>query len=219
MVSKRLMAIADMVTKDNVVADIGTDHAYLCVYLVENKKAFRCYAIDNKQGPLNMASFNIENSDMRYHVFPILSDGMENMPDDTQTAVFAGMGGKLICSLLKKDEKKAENLQEIILQPNTGVVEVRRFLNEIGWKIIDETVVKDGHYYTVIKVDPKSYRRLSVSDIWLGPILKEKRDKVYLSSLDLRYNKLLDIGKHRNKVQQEEFACISEYLEYVLSNP
>ena len=152
-VDNRLRKIAGMVREGATVADIGTDHAYLPVFLVKRgiiSKAFACDVVD---GPLENARLNIEKSGV-LGITVRKGDGLNAVkPFEADTFIIAGMGGDLIARILSdapwiKDEK-----YELILQPMTAVEDLREYLLKNGFEITVEQAVKSqGRIYTVMKV-------------------------------------------------------------------
>lgn len=145
--SKRLQAIADLVPPKSHVIDVGTDHAYIPIYLVQNGIAIDCLATDIRKGPLEKARKNLE----AYHiqnVALIQTNGLEGISCGTDSIVIiSGMGGYLITDILQKGKR----FQKLILQPQQDSRVVRKFLHEHGYEIIDETFIKDEEkYYTII---------------------------------------------------------------------
>ena len=198
MLSKRLQAVADMVTKGNIVADIGTDHGYVPIYLVNNNIAPTAFALDINQGPLSRAKENIKREGLEKKINTVLSDGMDKLsPNMVDTAIIAGMGGELIVHILKTS-KINNTLKEIILSPHRDIEQVRRYIIDSGWHIIDENMVVDGgKYYTVLKAvhgfEEKPY---SAVEYEYGRKLLEDRHPVlekYLKSQRKKFEKVKSV--------------------------
>ena len=143
--------------KGDVVIDVGTDHGYLPCFLVSEGKCARAYACDIAEGPLNSARSHILESGLESKITAVLSDGLEKLDDraaeSASDIVIAGMGGELIADILARGEMsdKLNKSARLILQPNTKVPELRRFLSEHGYSTLSETAVRDGRFiYTVI---------------------------------------------------------------------
>ena len=110
MLSKRLEQVASMVTKGNIIADIGTDHGYVPIYLVEKGICPKAYAMDINQGPIESAIKNIENYGLSEKIQAIKSNGLEKLePEKADTIIIAGMGGELIVNILENGLAKLEN--------------------------------------------------------------------------------------------------------------
>ncbi len=195
MLSLRLKAVADMVTPGKIVADIGTDHGYVPIYLIENEIVPYAYAMDINEGPVLRAKQNIEDRGLADKISVIKSNGMEKLtPDMAQSVVIAGMGGELIIQILK-ESKVMNNLDELVLSPHRRVDLVRSYLLEKGWSIVEETMVKDmDKYYTIMKVIPVSESvAYSKSEMIYGRILLNDRNEILKEYLDKEYHKFMNI--------------------------
>ena len=153
-ISKRLLCCASMVQPGSRVADIGTDHGYLGIYLLQSGAARHVIACDLRKDPLENARRNAKlfgvDGEMEFR----LSDGLEKiLPDEVDTVVMAGMGGDLIQKILSQCPwRKREGLQ-FILQPQSACNVLRRWLCEDGFEIRREEPVQDGHFlYTVMDI-------------------------------------------------------------------
>ena len=153
-ISKRLLCCASMVQPGSRVADIGTDHGYLGIYLLQSGAARHVIACDPRKDPLENARRNAKlfgvDGEMEFR----LSDGLEKiLPDEVDTVVMAGMGGDLIQKILSQCPwRKREGLQ-FILQPQSAGNVLRRWLCEDGFEIQREEPVQDGHFlYTVMDI-------------------------------------------------------------------
>ncbi len=155
--SGRLQAVASLVTAGHRVVDIGTDHAYIPIYLVRKGLADSAIAMDINEGPLKRAKEHVKESGMEGKIGLRLSDGFEKLrPSEADTAVLAGMGGPLMIRLLKEYPETVLSLQELILQPQSEIAKVRAFLLEEGFFFLREDMVKDdGKYYPMMKVSPR----------------------------------------------------------------
>ena len=150
--SSRLKIIASFVSEGMCVADIGTDHGYIPIYLTSEGMTDKAYAMDVNRGPLERASENIRKEGLNGRIRCILSDGMEKLPMDADSAVIAGMGGDLMEQILMRGEDRLFRLSELVLSPQSHWEKVRRFLHSHGFAIEKEALIKeDGKYYIVIK--------------------------------------------------------------------
>ncbi len=151
---KRLQLVADMVDSGVVVADIGTDHAYLPVYLVEQGKIPSAIASDLRKGPLEHAKNAVESAGLQDKIDLRLSDGLDAiLPYETDYVVMAGMGGILISQLIERATWLKDTTKTLILQPMTDAPLLRSFLAQNGFSILCERAISDTrHSYTVIKV-------------------------------------------------------------------
>ncbi|MBC8535638.1 class I SAM-dependent methyltransferase [Feifania hominis] len=149
--TERLMAAASQVRPGAVLADVGTDHAYLPVYLLEQGICRRAVASDLREGPLAHARRTVENSGFAERVKLVLCDGLEAVPHDVTDIVIAGMGGETILSILKAAPFVKQGDKRLILQPMTDLPLVRRSLADDGFAIVRETLaVEQGRFYVVM---------------------------------------------------------------------
>ena len=154
--SGRLQAVASLVTAGHRIADIGTDHAYIPIFLVQEGRSDSAIAMDVNEGPLKKAEEHVKESGMEGRIEMRLSDGLEKLePGEADTAVIAGMGGPLMLRILKAYPKTVGSLRELVLQPQSETAKVRAFLLEEGFLFIQEDMVKDdGKYYPMMKAAP-----------------------------------------------------------------
>ena len=200
MLSNRLQLIADMVPACEVMADIGTDHGYLPIDLVQSGKVGKAYAMDINKGPLAKADANIQDADLQSRVTTMLSDGMAHLPEDVQVVVIAGMGGMLIGSILESEQKKLNQLSHLVLSPHLHVVEMRKKVHALHWCIAKEHMVEDAEkYYTVMTCEPRT-ESYSQIEYQYGRQLMILRDPVWLKYMAFKYEKLKKIAMGlRNK--------------------
>lgn len=202
---KRLETITKYIEETDIVADIGCDHGYLLQMAIKNKNIKKGYAIDNKQGPLNSAKNNLDKFD---NVDFILSDGLKNVNNsDINCVVIAGMGGMLINSIINDSIDKFKCINKLILCPNRNVDKVRLFLVENGFKIIDEDIVfEDGKYYELI-IATIGEQKLSINEMFFGPILLEKKSNIFINKWKEYYYKIKLINS-----KEKEIKLIEEVL-------
>lgn len=150
--SKRLQSVADFVNNCGTMADVGTDHGYIPVYLAECGKIKRAIAMDINQGPLLRAKEHIRQHHLEERIETRLSDGLTALvPGEAETIVIAGMGGGLMKRILAEGEDTARAARTLILQPQSEVGAFREFLCEREYRITDENMVfEDGKYYSII---------------------------------------------------------------------
>ncbi len=150
--SKRLMLCAGLVKGGKTVCDVGTDHALLPTYLVENGLCDRAYACDIAEGPLNSARKSVEASPCADRIRIIKSDGLDNVPPEgISDVVIAGMGGELIIDIISRAEWLKEGVN-LVLQPNTREPELVLWLYEHGFGISCQKAIEDGGFiYTAMQ--------------------------------------------------------------------
>lgn len=193
--SKRLQTIADFVKKGAVVADIGTDHAHIPIYLIKNNIISKAYACDINIGPLekageNIKYFGVQNIELR------LSNGLEKLKtDEADTVIIAGMGGELIINILEKDRRFFESKRKFILSPHTKIDEVRKFLLSNGFEITKEDMcIDEGKFYTVMEVKYTENKEMySEAELLYGKYLIENKHPVLLRFLKKEETKYISI--------------------------
>ncbi len=208
--SERMQMVADMVSKGNVLADIGCDHGFVSIYLVENGICPRVIAMDVNEGPLLRAKEHIKERNLTSYINVRLSDGMENLLlGETDSILIAGMGGRLVIKILTECMEKAKALQEIILQPQSELHLVRKFLTDAGFHILQEDMVKDnGKYYPAIRVvwRGEKVQTLTEEELWYGPLLIKAKHPVlkeYLTNEQAKYAQIAeDIANNGNNMDK-----------------
>lgn len=152
--SKRLTAVAAMVSSGSRLADIGTDHAYVPIRLVQEGRIPGALAMDVKDGPLARAREHIREQGLEQYIQTRKSDGLVALqPGEADTVLMAGMGGLLMIRILEAGHCHWQQVPEWILQPQSKVGEVRRFVREAGFTIEDEDFVEeDGKYYPMMRL-------------------------------------------------------------------
>ena len=160
--SKRLTALANMVTDGNRLADIGTDHGYIPIYLCQTGKIPSALAVDIGKGPLQQAQTHIAEHGLSEQIKTRLSDGMAALQSgEADTILIAGMGGGLVMKILSEGAEKLTGREELILQPQSELAKVRRYLEEYRFRIVAEDMVEeDGKYYPMMKVIPAEQKGL-----------------------------------------------------------
>ena len=151
----RLMAVASLVRQNSRLADIGTDHAYIPVYLVNNGIITQAIAADINEGPLKNADKNILSYGLSDNIKTMLSDGLVNLPENcADDIIIAGMGGILISEILEKCVWIKNVNIRVIAQPMTHAEKVRDFFINNGFKIKEEITAEDSkHKYCVIAAE------------------------------------------------------------------
>ena len=183
--SKRMEALAHLVTPSGRLCDVGCDHGYLPIYLVQEQIIPSAIAMDIGEGPLLAAKTHIAEVGLEDKIQTRRSDGLAAASaEEIDTVLIAGMGGGIVIHILTEGRKVAQSVKDLILQPQSELKEVRRFLCNEGYEIVDEDMVlEDGKYYPMMKVRyaPETKdRRQSVAehDFLFGPMLLQKKHPV-----------------------------------------
>lgn len=193
--SDRLQAVASMVTENNRLADVGTDHAYIPIYLCQTGKIPSAVAMDVKKGPLLRAEQNITLYQLENHIQIRLSDGVQKLDaGEVDSVVIAGMGGTLVQKILEDGKKVLQTVKELVLQPQSDIDAVRRYLQENEYCITGEKIIcEDGKYYPMMKVRPPVAETAG----------KDTEVKCW-DTVQLKYGKLL---------LEKQHPVLREYLE------
>ena len=222
----RLCAIAGMVTKGNRLADVGCDHGYLSIYLVEERIVPSAIAMDVRPGPLSRSRENISRYGLEDYIETRLSDGLTKLePGEGDTLVIAGMGGPLMERILNEGAKVREGFQELILQPQSDLPHFRHFLSEIGWEIVREEMIKeDGKFYPMMKaVRNKTGKKIiyTEAEAWFGPLLLEKCHPVLREYLlreeSIRKKILAGLSGAESASAKSRLAEVKEEMELIKS--
>ena len=173
--SDRLLACAGFVKKGSRVADIGCDHGYLAIHLLQTGKARSVIAADINEGPLLSAVRNAEKYGVRDRIEFYLSDGAKKIPRDFDTMVCAGMGADTMISILEAAPWLRDAKYRLVLQCQSKTPMLRRYLSETGFRIYEETVLRDGRFlYTVMEVSWRpEYPKLTPGEWYFPPALLE----------------------------------------------
>lgn len=215
--SRRLQAVADLVTPGYRIVDIGTDHAYIPIYLTEKHIVPKALAVDINPGPLKRAEEHIRQSNVEEKITLRLSDGLGKVkPDEAECAVLAGMGGALMIKILEEGEMIVRRLKECVLQPQSEIAKVRTFLLEKGFLFQTEDMVEEeGKFYPMMKVIPGKGRQSSSVwnpvEIQYGRLLLGQKNPVLYRFLDreiqekcaiLRQLKEINTARARKREEQ-----------------
>lgn len=211
--SNRLKAIANLVS-GNVAADVGCDHAYLSIFLAMHKCEY-VYATDVREKPLERAKENIKSYGLEDKIKLILTDGLWNVPKSVDTVIVSGMGGKLIERIVFEQDWLKNGSKQLILQPQTFLVELRQSLYLNGYEIeFEYPVIEFDKSYCIISARYSgNVKNISLNDAVLGRV-KESKSK-YLSEFLKRkyrkYSKALEglriSGLDKQKINKYEKIC------------
>ena len=182
--NKRIEAISQLIDNDESVIDIGCDHGFLAKMLRTkgNNKLIICS--DNKIGPLNNARNNLIGYD---NINFELTDGVDNIDTVCDVCVLAGMGHNTVISIIENNESYFRNCKKIIIQVNSVVAQMRQYLSNHKFQIIDECMVYDYKYYQIMVVK-SGQQQLNELQIEFGPVLLEKKGEVFLQCYQKQLN-------------------------------
>lgn len=211
--SARLSAIASMVPKGAYLADIGSDHAWLPIFLVESGKIDWAMAIDNKVGPVLRMKANVAASKAANHIICSHSDGISAISDGVDTLALCGIGGLLSCEILEAHPEKLTNIRTIILDPHRDLIAVRKRVTELGFHIAEERMVfEDKLYYTLIRFErgfPSA--PYTANELAFGPILMKGEDPVYVEWLEAQKKKVSRLLNMENIPKSKRDTYLATY--------
>lgn len=175
--NNRLLSIANMIPRGHVVADIGTDHAYLPIYLIQESISPRVIATEIRQGPYKRALINVRKAGLQDFIEVRCGPGLKVLyPGEAGTAVIAGMGGETIAGIIRESRPVADSLNLMVLQPMRNLANLRKNLFAMGFKIIDEDVaIEDSRYYVIMAVCRQPPGPFDDVDIAVGPVIRQKK--------------------------------------------
>ncbi len=193
-ISKRLLKIASMVDKKSRIIDVGCDHALLDIYLSLNGLEGKIIASDITIGAVNQAKKNVSlyktsNVEVRK------GDGLSTIKksDNINTIIMSGLGNQKIISILKENKNILKNVNTIIIQSNTGYNMIRKELNDMGYYVDDECLVKDrGIIYVIIKFK-KGKIIHSKKELYFGPVLLKNKNVLFKELIRNEINKNKEI--------------------------
>ena len=231
--SARMQALTDMVSKHSVVCDVGCDHGFVSIYLVQQGIAPKVYAMDVGKGPLERAKEHIKEYELEAYIETRLSDGLNALQvGEADCMICAGMGGKLMMRILKEGSEKARAMKELILQPQSEIALFRAFLRKEGYKVVRENMIyEDGKFYPMMKVVPENKDEELVPEyvLWdkFGELLLKEKHPVLCQYLAQSKEYLAELLSHVNaqggeraqgRVEeiQEELRMINEAQAYMM---
>lgn len=194
--SKRLTALVHLAVPGNVVADVGCDHGYVVIWLLSRGIFNKGIAMDVRKGPLEAATANCHRYRMEDKMELRLSDGLTKYaPGDSDAIICAGMGGALMRSILEREPEKLAGVKQLILQPQSEIFLVRRFLRENGFVIeAEDMILEDGKFYPMMRAVPvkpdKEKKREELSneqqeaEDYYGPVLLREKHPVLYAYLE-----------------------------------
>lgn len=178
--SNRLKEIASFIPDNVKMVDIGCDHTLLDIYLYKNKKNIKIIASDINENALEQAKKNIKKYKLDKSIETRLSNGLDNInSDEIDTIVISGMGSHTIVGILRMNQKKLINVDNIIIQSNNHIDFLRERILELNYYIDSEKLVKDNNIiYTIISFK-KGKKRYNKKEIYFGPYLLKENSNLF----------------------------------------
>ena len=217
MISKRLETVASFVSQGAVLLDVGSDHAYLPIELVEKGHIERAIAGEVVVGPYQSAVKNVENHGLSDKIQVRLANGLVAFDESDQVSVItiAGMGGRLIASILEEGFDKLAHVERLILQPNNREDDLRNWLQDHGFQIIAESILEEaGKFYEILVVEA-GQMKLSAKETRFGPFLSKEVSPVFVQKWQKEAEKLqFALGQIPEK-NQEERQILAEKIQAI----
>ncbi|WP_391201924.1 tRNA (adenine(22)-N(1))-methyltransferase [Psychrobacillus sp. L4] len=202
--SERLKRVASFVEENTILADIGSDHAYLPCYLVHTGKITKAIAGEVVKGPFESAQKHVKSEGFEKQIDVRFGNGLEVIQeaDNVQTITIAGMGGPLIASILEAGKDKLTSVENLILQPNIYAKAIREWAIKENWKIVNETILEENDKIYEIVALKKGQMQLTEQELLVGPILMKEKSTVYKKKWTNELNEWQRIVDQLNKIAQ-----------------
>ncbi|MFC4768626.1 tRNA (adenine(22)-N(1))-methyltransferase [Effusibacillus consociatus] len=212
--SKRLQQVASLVPNGATLADIGSDHAYLPAYLIEEGRIRFAIAGEVNQGPYETAKRTVEEAGCSERIRVRKGNGLEVLEaGEVNTVTICGMGGGTIVDILSRGKDKLTGVRQLVLQPMVDGDQLRRWLHANGWRIAkEELVVDEGILYEILKAEP-GYERYH-DDLWyeVGSVELLRHHPLFPDKLKAAIGKIDRVLKSLRKAQGEEALQKQEAL-------
>ena len=219
--SKRLMKIASYVNYCEAIADIGTDHGYIPIYLVKNNKCNSAIASDINKGPIEKASTNIRFEGLSEKIKCLLGGGLKPLKvGEVNGVIIAGMGGNLIRDIILEDIEKVKLYDFLILQPAQNPEVLRGFLYNNNFEILNEDLIlDDGKFYELFKVKyNENAKKINIKDeisYEISSILLESNNslvKDYIKSKIKKYENIITYIKDDTSLAKKKKDILNEKI-------
>lgn len=210
--SKRLQTIASYIPKGSRVADIGTDHAYLPIYLVQASISPFVVAGEVNPGPLKSAKDQVEAYQLASFIHVRKGDGLAVVKSgEVDVVTIAGMGGALICDILDRGGRQLKGVRRLVLQPNVAEKQVRKWLFSHGWSLTAEAILEeDGKIYEILVAEPgdpqKAYGKNRPLDVQMtfGPLLLAEGSEEFQKKWRREWRKKRRVAESLSRSSREE---------------
>ena len=222
----RLKQVISLVPVSQSMADIGTDHGYIPLSLLEENKVRKAIACDINHGPLERAKEHIFQEGKPHDVEIRLGSGLEPVSDgEVDGVVIAGMGGLMILQILEDCLEKAKHLHWLVLQPQNHTAELKQYLSSHGFKIEkEELALEGGHLYEMFRAVPGKMNELSYLDAEIGctedyrnhPLFYRHLKKLIKKRNDLIQGIAEDTDNKRNYLRRQNALKEKKILEAFL---
>ena len=221
MISKRLELVASFVPQGAILLDVGSDHAYLPIELVEKGQIEGAIAGEVVEGPYQSAVKNVEAHGLKEKIQVRLANGLAAFEEADQVSVItiAGMGGRLIARILEEGLDKLANVERLILQPNNREDDLRIWLQANGFQIVAESILEEaGKFYEILVVEA-GQMKLSARDVRFGPFLSKEVSPVFVqkwqkeaAKLEFALKQIPEKNLDERQVLVDKIQAIKEVL-------
>ncbi|WP_303973410.1 tRNA (adenine(22)-N(1))-methyltransferase TrmK [Streptococcus merionis] len=220
--SRRLKTVVSFVPQGARLLDVGSDHAYLPLYLMAKGQISFAIAGEVVAGPYQSALAHVSRSAFAKSIEVRLADGLSAMTpaDEIDTIVIAGMGGRLISRILGNGCAGLEQVRRLILQPNNSEDEVRSWLQQNGYALIAEAILEESGKFYEILVAEAGQQELSDKELRFGPFLSQEKSDVFQArwlkenlKLEQALSQIPDSKVSQRQVLEERILAIKEVLD------
>ena len=210
--NKRLQSLSAFIEKEDIVLDIGCDHALLEIYLVLNKN-IKIIGSDINNGPIEKAKENLKKYHLERKIELRLGDGLNTMSNDINTVVISGMGGLSIINILK-DIKKYPNIKKLIISPNNDFELTRKEISKLGFYLEKEEMILESNKYYLISEYKVGKKKI---DSFFGKLEKENNvvKKYYKYTYNTNLKILSKLGM-KDKIKRKKLLKENEKIEKLI---
>ncbi len=206
----------DLVRKNAVVLDVGADHGFCATYLAE--KGHKVYASEVKKGPFQILQSNLQLTEWGKTVKSLLMDGLEMLPNDVDTVLILGMGGKTIADILKRSENKLSQLNDIIIEPQSDFSSPIQFLLEHQFYNSDGCYIFEKHYYPLLRFSKGENGDTNRFAIMYGPIPYHNHDDNLLKYLTEKVTVIESLPKSIQSLHYDELQDLRSLIDEFKTN-
>lgn len=223
-ISYRLKEIANSVSKCELLADIGTDHCYIPIYLFNKGIIKKAIASDISAGSVEKAKNNVKKYNLENFIDTRCGYGLSTIKENeiVNTIIISGMGGLLINEILNNSKNILKNLNQLILQPQKDIDKVRRNLHKLNFKIINEIMIcENNKYYNILVSEKGNDVYYNDKEYFLGKLLIDNKNcilkeyiniemyklKIILESINIENKKINKLNQIQN-IYEEVLKCL-----------
>lgn len=218
-INKRLTKVSEYLNH-NKLADIGSDHAYLPIYAIQNNLVKEAIAGEVVKGPFLAAQKNTELHGLSKSIEIKLGDGLEVINDTVDVITICGMGGPLIAQILDEGKEELTHYPDLILQANIHALPIRQVLQKLGYGIETEQLIKDKKHIYEIIVAKKGKMQLNENELNFGPKLMLEKDELFYEKWNREIESLENISNqlknHKNQTRYNEIQAQIKQIKEVL---